>query len=219
MSLNSTLFHGSFQLVGQQWWPLHYSIDSNFKHRSSRRCHIQHNDLSATSLSLLIALLRSLPDGPFLVGSFHIDCTGNRLQPTSTENSQEHHPLPLQCTMRYAYLCFFSLLCPFTIFSLWHSLRTLDTNTASDCRSIYMMSEKKTSYLDSIGAPRQALCPAMMSALPLLYQLLFLLDHKSDLSLLRVWWSIPFSLHLQHVSQLPQDFVKSSIISLLSQNY
>lgn len=33
--------------------------------------------------------------------------------------------------------------CPFTIFSLWHSLRTLDTNTASDCRSIYMMSEKK----------------------------------------------------------------------------
>lgn len=186
MSLNSTLFHGSFQLVGQQWWPLHYSIDSNFKHRSSRRCHIQHNDLSATSLSLLIALLRSLPDGPFLVGSFHIDCTGNRLQPTSTENSQEHHPLPLQCTMRYSYLCFFSLLCPFTIFSLWHSLRTLDTNTASDCRSIYMMSEKKTSYLDSIGAPRQALCPAMMSALPLLYQLLFLLDHKSDLSLLRV---------------------------------
>lgn len=94
-----------------------------------------------------------------------------------------------------------------------------DTNTASDCRSIYMMSEKKTSYLDSIGAPRHALCPAMMSALPLLYQLLFLLDHKSDLSLLRVWWSIPFSLHLQHVSQLPQDFVKSSIISLLSQNY
>lgn len=219
MSLNSTLFHGSFQLVGQQWWPLHYSIDSNFKHRSSRRCHIQHNDLSAASLSLLIALLRSLPDGPFLVGSFHIDCTGNRLQPTSTENSQEHHPLSLQCTMRYAYLCFFSLLCPFTIFSLWHSLRTLDTNTASDCRSIYMMSEKKTSYLDSIGAPRHALCPAMMSALPLLYQLLFLLDHKSDLSLLRVWWSIPFSLHLQHVSQLPQDFVKSSIISLLSQNY
>lgn len=143
MSLNSTLFHGSFQLVGQQWWPLHYSIDSNFKHRSSRRCHIQHNDLSAASLSLLIALLRSLPDGPFLVGSFHIDCTGNRLQPTSTENSQEHHPLPLQCTMRYAYLCLFSLLCPFTIFSLWHSLRTLDTNTASDCRSIYMMSEKK----------------------------------------------------------------------------
>lgn len=36
----------------------------------------------------------------------------------------------------------FSLLCLFTIFSLWHSLQTLDTNTASDCRSIYMMSDK-----------------------------------------------------------------------------
>lgn len=116
MSLNSTLFHGSFQLVGQQWWPVHYLIDSNFKHRSSRRCHIQHNDLSAASLSLLIALLRSLPDGPFLVSSFHIDCTGNRLQPTSTENSQEHHPLSLQSTMRYAYLCFF-LFCVFSQFS------------------------------------------------------------------------------------------------------
>lgn len=116
MSLNSTLFHGSFQLVGQQWWPIHYSIDSNFKHRSSRRCHIQHNDLSAASLSLLIALLRSLPDGPFLVSSFYIDCTGNRLQPTSTENSREHLPLPLQSTMRYAYLCFF-LFCVFSQFS------------------------------------------------------------------------------------------------------
>lgn len=131
-------------------------------------------------------------------------------EPSAT-NIQEHHPLPLQSTMRYAYLWFFLFCVLFTIFSLRHSLRTLDTNNTSDSRSIYMMNRKR--------APRHALCPAMMSALPLLYRLLFLLYHKSDLALLRVWWSFPFSLHLQHVSQLPQDFVKSSIISLLSQNY
>lgn len=36
---------------------------------------------------------------------------------------------------------FFSFV-SFHNFLLWHSLRTLDSNTASDCRSIYMMSEK-----------------------------------------------------------------------------
>lgn len=109
--------------------------------------------------------------------------------------------------------CVFSQFSPCgTVFERWTLILRLIEINLHDVR-------KKTSYLDSIGAPRHALCPAMMSALPLLYQLLFLLDHKSDLSLLRVWWSIPFSLHLQHVSQLPQDFVKSSIISLLSQNY
>lgn len=38
--------------------------------------------------------------------------------------------------------------------------------------------------------------------------------------LLRVWWSFPcFFLHLQHISQLPQDFVTLPSISPLSQIY
>lgn len=66
-------------------------------------------------------------------------------EPSAT-NIQEHLPLPLQSTMRYAYLWFFLFCVLFTIFSLWHSLRTLDTNNTSDCRSIYMMNRKNVLY-------------------------------------------------------------------------
>lgn len=183
-------------------------MDSDFKHRSSRRCHIQHTDLSAASPSLLIALLRSLS------GEQLPDCTGNRLQPTSKSTFLCPCNLPWGMhTYGFFSFVFFSQFSPYgTVFERWTLIIPLIVDQ-------FTWWTEKTSYLDSIGAPRHALCPAMMSALPLLYRLLFLLYHKSDLSLLRVWWSFPFSLHLQHVSQLPQDFVKSSIISLLSQNY
>ena len=70
---------------GQQWWPVHYSTDPDFQHRLSRRCHILQDDRSAASPSLLVVVLRVLPDIPSRVSSFHIDCAGNLLQPTSTE--------------------------------------------------------------------------------------------------------------------------------------
>lgn len=40
---------------------------------------------------------------------------------------------------------------------------------------------------------------------------------KLYLSLLRVWWSLPFPLHFQHINQLPQEFIISPSISPLSQ--
>ena len=81
----STLNHDILQLAGQQWWSVHYSTDPDFQHRLSRRCHILQDDRSAASPSLLVVVLRVLPDIPSRVSSFHIDCAGNLLQPTSTE--------------------------------------------------------------------------------------------------------------------------------------
>ena len=69
----STLNHYILQLVGQQWWPVHYSTDPDFQHRSSRRCHIQQDDRSAASPSLLVVVLCVLPDIPSRVSSFHTD--------------------------------------------------------------------------------------------------------------------------------------------------
>lgn len=66
----STLYCGSLQLVGQQSQPIHYSIDLDFKHRSSRHCHIQHNNLSAASPSLLTAVLHALTDSPIIYVMF-----------------------------------------------------------------------------------------------------------------------------------------------------
>ena len=110
----STLNHDILQLAGQQWWPVHYSMDTDFQHRSSRRCQIQQGARSAASPSLRV-VLRVLPDIPSHVSSFLKNCAGNPLLPTSTGNRHSLHPLSLQSVIRSAY---FRLLV--TIFFPWH---------------------------------------------------------------------------------------------------
>lgn len=82
----STLYH-VFQLVVQQSWSILFLMDSHFQHRSSRLCHIQHDYLSVASLCLPIAFLYALPDGLFLVSSFHIDCAWNLQRVTAQMRS------------------------------------------------------------------------------------------------------------------------------------
>ena len=94
----SPTFFGCFdpdilQLVGQQWWPVHYSMDPGFQHRSSRRCHNQHDALSAASINRLAAAFLALPHIPRRRNNFQTDCAGNPLHPTSTGNNQTFHPL------------------------------------------------------------------------------------------------------------------------------
>lgn len=78
----STLYHDLLQLLDQRL-PIHYSIDSVNQH-ITRRCNIQHDDLSVASSSRFIAVLHALPDSLILISSFQNNCTGNPLQPTST---------------------------------------------------------------------------------------------------------------------------------------
>ena len=58
----STRYYVILHMAGQQWWPVHYSTDPDFHHRSSRRCHIQQDDLSVAYPSLLVVVLHVLPD-------------------------------------------------------------------------------------------------------------------------------------------------------------
>lgn len=67
-------------------------------------CAISSMTNSASSPSLLIAVLHALPDSPSFVSSFHNDCAGNPLQPFSTGNSQAHQPLSMRSAMRCEYL-------------------------------------------------------------------------------------------------------------------
>lgn len=114
-----TLYHAILQLVGQQLWPIHYSMYPDFKHRSSQRCHIQHGAISAASLLLFTAVLHVLPDSPILVSSFLNDCAGNTLQPTSTGNNYAHPSLSLRSAMRSKCLgVFLSILFPWHVSSI-----------------------------------------------------------------------------------------------------
>lgn len=104
MSLNSILFHGSFQLIGRQWWPIHYSMDSNFKHRSLRRCQI-----ALAFSSWWFFSREQLP---------------HRLhrEPSVTNINGKQPRAPSSVLAIYHEVCilmFFSLLCLFIIFSLW----------------------------------------------------------------------------------------------------
>ena len=101
---------------GQQWWRVHYSTDLDFQHRSSHWCHIQQDDHSAASPSLLIAVLYALPDILSYASSFHTDCAGDSLQPISIGKSQTLHTLSLQTAIRSAYLRLF-LSCASSQFS------------------------------------------------------------------------------------------------------
>lgn len=132
-----TLYYDDIlQLVGKQWWPIHYSINHDFQHISSRRCHIRHDDLSVASPRL--AFVDAFPNSHFLVSSFHIDCAGHHLQLTSTGKSQTYHPLSLHPTMRSEYLrVFFSCVSSkFYSYDTVNSIATsvvdcLETSTAS----------------------------------------------------------------------------------------
>lgn len=68
--------------------------------------------LSTASPSLLIAALHARPNSPILVSSMYNNYAVNPLQPTSTGNSQVHHPLSLQSTMRSEYLRVFPYVPP-----------------------------------------------------------------------------------------------------------
>lgn len=59
-----------------------YSIDS-VNHHITRRCNIQHDDLSVASSSRFIAVLHALPDSLILISSFQNNCTGNPLHETA----------------------------------------------------------------------------------------------------------------------------------------
>lgn len=109
----STLNHDILLLVGQNLWPIHYSMDSDFKLKLSLGCHIQQDDLSAAYLGLHIAVLHDMLFLIFLV--LAAASTLIPLQMTSTGNSQVHLPLSLQSAIRSAYLRLF-----LTIFFPWH---------------------------------------------------------------------------------------------------
>ena len=132
--------------------------DPDFQHRSSRRYQIHQDDRSAASPSLLVVLC-VLPDTPTRVSSFHTDCAGNPLQPTSTGNSHTLHPLSLQSAMRSAYLRLF-LSCASSQFSSHGTVSSIatnvfdcwDTSTASGLRLVSTMLVK-TGFLS-----RSTLC-------------------------------------------------------------
>lgn len=141
----STLDYDTLQLVAcQQWWHIiHYSMDPDFQHRSSPQCHIQQDDLYLCRFpSLLIAVLHALPKIPNLVSSFHSDSAWNFKEQTSTGNSQAHHPLSLQSSIKSVYFRAFTFMWLHTIFFPWHVqlycnqlnwslLDCLDTRTSS----------------------------------------------------------------------------------------
>lgn len=90
----STLYHDLLQLLDQRW-PIHYSIDSVNQH-ITRRCNIQHDDLSVASSSRFIAVLHALPDSLILISSFQNNCTGNVFEWWETNTASG---LRLVCTM------------------------------------------------------------------------------------------------------------------------
>ena len=165
----STLKHDILQLAGQQWWPVYYSTDTDFQHRSSRRCHILQDDRSAASPSLLVFVLRVLPDIPSRMSSLHTDCAGNPLQSTSTGNSHTLHPLSLQFAIRSAYFRFF-LSCASSQFSSHGTISCIatnvfdcwDTSTASGLRVVSTMLGK-TSLLSRSTLSSQS-CPLSSTA-------------------------------------------------------
>ena len=158
------LNHDILKLAGQQWWPVHYSTDPDFQHRSSRRCHIQQDDRSSASLSVLVVVLRVLPDIPSRVSNLNTDCAGNPLQPTSTGNSHTLHPLSLQSAIRSAYFRLF-LSCASSQFSSHGTISFIatnvfdcwDTSTASGLRLVSAMLGK-TSLLSRSTLSSQS-CP------------------------------------------------------------
>lgn len=100
---------------------IHYSMDPDFQHRSSPQCHIQQDDLYLCRFpSLLIAVLHALPKIPNLVSSFHSDSAWNFKEQTSTGNSQAHHPLSLQSSIKSVYFRAFTFMWLHTIFFPWH---------------------------------------------------------------------------------------------------
>lgn len=102
------------------YYPLLY-MDPDFQHRSSPQCHIQQDDLYLCRFpSLLIAVLHVLPKIPNLVSSFHSDSAWNFKEQTSTGNSQAHHPLSLQSSIKSVYLRAFTFMWLHTIFFPWH---------------------------------------------------------------------------------------------------
>ena len=134
----------------KQWHPLvggsavHYSTDPDFQHRSSRRCLLQQDDLSAVSPSFLIVVLRVRNDIPSRVSSFHTDWAGNPLQPTSTGNNHTLDPLFLQSAIRSAYLRLF-LSCASSQLSSHGTVSSIatkvfdcwDTSTTSRLRLVF----------------------------------------------------------------------------------
>lgn len=74
----STLDRDILQLVGQQWWPIHYSmdLDSSTDHRDDA---ISSMMISLLLLPVFLLLSCTLSLKFFFVSSFHIDCasTGN----------------------------------------------------------------------------------------------------------------------------------------------
>ena len=136
---------------GQQWWRVHYSTDLDFQHRSSHWCHIQQDDHSAASPSLLIAVLYALPDILSYASSFHTDCAGDSLQPISIGKSQTLHTLSLQTAIRSAYLRLF-LSCASSQFSSHEKFSSIssiifdcwDTSTSSGLMLVSTMLEKRS---------------------------------------------------------------------------
>lgn len=88
MSLNLTLFHGSFQLVGQQWWPIHYSTE--------------HCDGAIFNIMTLMTLL--LPLTVFLSISCIFFPESSNL--VSNYHTQSHHSLPLHSSKNSVHLDF-----------------------------------------------------------------------------------------------------------------
>ena len=123
----------------------------------------------SASPSILVVVLCVLPDIPSRVSSFHTDCAGKPLQPTSNGNSQTFHPLSLQSAIRSVYLRLF-LSCVSSQFSSHGKVSSIttnvfdcwDTNTVSGFRLVSTMLGK-ISFLSRYILSFQS-CPVSSTA-------------------------------------------------------